>query len=170
MAEVLAVIREHDPRRYGRMTNDCDRLWIRVISASLGQYDASLRAIVIDERHLETSTITAVAATIVHEATHARLFAVGLGYEEADRDRVEARCRQEEYAFLQRVPGADREREWIRKCLETPSQYSDIARLDARMRTMERDMAYMKLPSWVTRLLLRYAQWHRTRLARKAKA
>src|SRR5882672_12744248 len=45
-----------------------------------------------------------VAATIIHEATHARLMTAGVGYEPERRAKVERICFKAEIAFASRLP------------------------------------------------------------------
>ena len=61
---------------------------------------------VIDERFVvdEGTTPEMIASVIVHEATHARLFRMGIGYEEGRRARVEQVCLRRELAFAAKLP------------------------------------------------------------------
>jgi hypothetical protein len=52
----------------------------------------------------ETSSAR-LAQTLVHEAMHARLYKMGIAYDEALRARVEHLCVQAEVALAQRLPG-----------------------------------------------------------------
>lgn len=44
-----------------------------------------------------------IASTLVHEATHARLYRVDVPYTWESRERTEQLCRREEYRFVQRL-------------------------------------------------------------------
>src|SRR5262245_47027400 len=92
--EALGLIKRYEPRRYTRLLRDLDRVWVRLIPEALARFNPSLRACELDTRYVrdQASTPELIAATIVHEATHARLWHCGIGYEEDQRHRVEAVC------------------------------------------------------------------------------
>jgi hypothetical protein len=98
--ETLRLIKTYDERRYKRLISDLSRVWVRLVPGGLGKYTHSLRACELDERFVlaETSPPEMIAATIVHEATHARLWRFGFGYDENVRGRVEAVCVRRELA------------------------------------------------------------------------
>jgi hypothetical protein len=105
----LQLIRDHDRPRYNRLRLDLARIWVRILPGPVGSYNRELRACELDDRFIQsdTTTLEVIASTIVHEATHARLMARGIGYEEGQRARVEAVCIRRELAFAKKVPESD---------------------------------------------------------------
>jgi hypothetical protein len=102
----LKLIRDHDRPRYNRLKVDLSRIWVRILPSAVGSYNRTLRACELDDRFIqsEATTLEEIATAIVHEATHARLMAWGIGYDEGERARVEAVCIRRELAFAKRLP------------------------------------------------------------------
>lgn len=104
--EALRLIKAHDPVRYIRLLGDVDRIWVMLLPVYWGIFEDSLRACKLDERFVlaEASSPEMIAATIVHEATHARLTHRGIGYEDEElRARVERVCFRRERAFAAKL-------------------------------------------------------------------
>lgn len=101
--EALRLIQKYDRLRYDRLVRDLERVWVRDIPGTRGSFDQPLRACSLDRVFVlaEKSCPELIAATIVHEATHARLDHCGIGYEEELRPRIEATCFRRELAFAQ---------------------------------------------------------------------
>jgi len=120
--EALRLIKVHDPRRYDRLRKDLTRIWVRLVPGALARYVPVLETCEVDERFVlaETSSPELIAAAIVHEATHARLWRRGIGYDEGLRARVEAACFRRELAFAAKLPNAERVRELARDALTIP--------------------------------------------------
>jgi len=102
----LALLREHDPRCYRRLKADCERIWVRVLAGTIGGYIDGLRAICLDERFVAShmNRDSDIAATIVHEAMHARLCSYGIVYGDGDSARIERACFRREVAFASMFP------------------------------------------------------------------
>lgn len=81
-----------------------------------GQYWHQLRTIAIEASVVERQVPEAVAMTIVHEAAHARVAALGIPYLRYRR-RIEELCVSEEIAFARKLPGTERLIEGARKKL-----------------------------------------------------
>jgi hypothetical protein len=136
--EALRLIKTHDPVRYARLLRDLDRIWVTLLPTSLGEFSDALNACKVDERFVlaESSTPEMIAATIVHEATHARLMHRGIGYEgEAFRARVERVCFRRERAFAAKLPDGTEIRTQADSRLEGyPTEYwadaAFVSRLD----------------------------------------
>ena len=118
--EALELIKTHDRRRYNRLMRDLERVWVRLLFGCWGCYNSSLRGCELDRRFVTDARTTPelIATVIVHEATHARLHAHGVGSEETMRARVEAVCIRRELAFTSRLPNAKEVREWSKGKLE----------------------------------------------------
>jgi hypothetical protein len=105
--EALDLIKTYDLPRYQRLIRDLDRIWVTVLPDSLAHFSESIRACVLDERHVrnEANSLGRIALSIVHEATHARLQRCGIGYDgEELRARVEAVCFRSERRFAAKLP------------------------------------------------------------------
>ena len=110
LEEALSLIKRYDRLRYDRLTRDLKRVWVLVLLTDLANFDYKIYTCRIDTRYFLAATTTPelIATTIVHEATHARLWCRGIRYEEAQRQRIEEICLRREIAFAAKLPnGAD---------------------------------------------------------------
>jgi hypothetical protein len=150
----LNLIKAHDPQRYGRVIRDLERVWVTLIAGGRAQFDPSTWTCELDERYVcdDTTTTEQIASSIVHEATHARLYRRGIGYEEALRPRVEATCIQRERAFAARLPRGEQMREQADLKLAAyagPEFWTDDAfraRYDAGA---TKALQYLGMPKWL---------------------
>jgi hypothetical protein len=111
--QALGLIQRHDPVRYRRILQDIERVWVRILPGAIGRFNFSLNACELDEKFVlaEAARPELIAATIVHEATHARLMHSGIGYDEGIRVRVEAVCFKREFVFSTKLPNGEEVRE-----------------------------------------------------------
>jgi hypothetical protein len=157
--EALALIKRYDRRRYDRLRRDVERVWVRddLGPDSVGQFDPALWACELDDWLVLTATAEELAATIVHEATHARLWRRGIGYDESLRARVEAACFRRELAFAARLPNGNTLREDAKRLLRTPPAYwSDAALLERRIEQFThyvRRLRELQAPDWLVRAM-----------------
>jgi len=100
----LALIARVDPLRYRRLRRDMRR--IALLRRGGPEYASEVGACLLPSAYLKAGTTEAVATTIVHEATHARLCRAGIGYGPAMRPRVEAACIRQQIAFAERLGDA----------------------------------------------------------------
>jgi hypothetical protein len=157
MEEALRLIKIHDQMRYKRLINDLDRVWVRLVPGALGRYVHTLRACELDERFVlaDSSLPEVIAATIVHEATHARLCRCGIGYDEIVRSRVEAVCFRRELAFARKLPNGEHVRERALAYLAMPgSTWTDTASCDRDLEGSVQTLRHLGWPDWLLRLLL----------------
>ena len=93
VAAALDLIRKSDPLRYTRLHRDIVRVVVHALPGNRAQYAANRQAVEIDTRYVRSDTVAIadLASVIVHEATHARLENLGIGYEEQRRPRIR-RC------------------------------------------------------------------------------
>jgi hypothetical protein len=168
--EALTLIKAYDRRRYNRLLRDVERIWVRddLGPDRVAQFDPALWACELDDWLVLSATTEELAATIVHEATHARLWRSGIGYDERLRPRVEAACFRRELAFAAKLPNGDELREDAERRLRIPDAYwSDAALLE---RTLERFTHYIRrlrelqAPDWLVRAMRAI----RTRLRQKS--
>ena len=125
--QALRLIKQHDRPRYNQIARDLDRVWVRLLPLGIGHFDYSLRACLLDERFVlaETTEPEFIAAAIVHEAAHARLWRCGIGYDEATRTRVESICIRRELAFASKLPNGEDVRDWAKSALDRPLDLMD---------------------------------------------
>jgi hypothetical protein len=160
----LNLIKIYDRLRYDRLHCDIERVWVVVLLGALGSYNERLRACQLDPRHVlaEDSTPEVIAATIVHEATHARLQRCGIGYEEERRSRIEAVCFRREAAFAMKLPNGGPVREMAERQLgrcTTNDCWTDAAFYDRFPDSAADALRYLGGPEWLVRLLVR--RWRR---------
>lgn len=153
----LALIGEIEPRRLPRIERD-----IRVIGgvgAGASYYANRLGMIVLSWHAVLPQSTEAVAMTIIHEATHARIYGAGIRYPEPLRARIERICVEEEAAFALRLPNGEVMAKEALARLERPWWTPDELHESA----MERGRA-LEVPEWMMRL----REWrHRRRKARR---
>jgi hypothetical protein len=168
----LSLIKTQERPRYDRLCRDLDRIWVRDLDSSAAHFDPALRACVLDERFvLDGDTdATILAATIVHEATHARLWHYGFGYEEACRHRVETICLRRELAFARRLPDGQPARERAEAALALPPSYfTDAAFRERALEGVIQTLQELK-PRWLARLFLAMIEAGRRRAERRRQA
>ena len=80
-----------------------------LLPSSVASFEYRIYTCQIDTRYClaETTTPELLAAVIVHEATHARLWRRGIRYEEAQRPRIEEICVRREIAFAAKLPNGE---------------------------------------------------------------
>ncbi|MBO0763938.1 MAG: hypothetical protein J2P50_05035 [Hyphomicrobiaceae bacterium] len=103
-----------------------------------------------------------IAATIVHEATHARLQRCGIGYDEERRSRIEAICFRREAALAMKLPNGGSVRETAERQLArcATSDFWTDAAFDTRFPDSAAEaLRYLGAPEWLVRLLVR--RWRR---------
>jgi hypothetical protein len=163
--EALRLIKTHDERRYKRLIGDLDRVWVRLVPGGLGKYTHSLGACELDERFVLAETSPEmIAATIVHEATHARLWRCGFGYDENVRGRVEAVCIRRELAFARRLPNGELVYEQAQDALSNPpATWTDTAVRDRDLEGSVHALRHLGAPDWVVRALLAARAWRSAR-------
>jgi hypothetical protein len=133
----LALLRSCDPRRFERMKHGSRRIAIFSTVGSSGEHWTSPWLIVLNSRFVLESSPEEIALVLIHEATHARLKKVGIGYDEEIRHRVERVCVNQEKAFAERLGNPE---EWLelisRKSLD-PQFWSNAAKSARREKAFE---------------------------------
>jgi len=154
----LKVIRTYDPRRYHRLPQYLQRVWVRLqVPGNLGAYNSVLAACELDLRYVVRPDVQPadLASTVVHEATHARLDR--FGYTEPIRARIEAACRDQERAFADRLPQPEGDK--IREKLRSWEADKDHSWSDATFRNtytagIPEALRYMKIPKWLVPVIM----------------
>jgi hypothetical protein len=121
----IELVRQYDPRRFRRIARDLDYVIVTNTAGTAGEYWPDIRSMLLDAASALRQTHLATAMTIVHEATHARLWMRGLG-RYPDRGRIERVCVRAEIAFAIKVPGSSRVIEGAR--LKFASRYWEKSR------------------------------------------
>lgn len=173
----LNLIAKFDPRRLRRMQRDLNWILITRTTYAVAYFKPNLKMCVIGWQYLTAPGRNpgSVAATIVHEAMHARLFACKIPYDEPLRPRVEAVCRAAEADFARRFPGGEELAQLILQHEPAPEAFS-TATLDRRARESRqaeyeaelKDLEGAELPGWITRWLSRLVRSRAARDARRA--
>jgi hypothetical protein len=156
--EALCLIKTYDRIRYDRLLRDLKRIWVKVLFGNLGCFNYALWACELDTRFVldETSSPEVIASAIVHEATHARLWRCGIGYDEEFRHRVEAICFRRELAFAAKLPSGEQLRENAQAKLEgySPTYWTNAAFAERSLEGEKEAMRYLGFPEWLLRTLL----------------
>ena len=172
----LHLIAQYDPRRMRRIVRDVEWILITRTTYASAYYERDWKMCVINRSYLTDAGASAAgtAATIVHEATHARLLACGIPYDEPLRPRVEALCYAEGANFARRLPEGDRLAQEILHTQPTASDHWSAERLGRRASDSRqaayadqlKDLEAAELPGWIMRWLSKLV---RTRAARDAR-
>jgi hypothetical protein len=154
--EALDLIKSYDRMRYDRITRDLARVWVRTLFGALGQYNKLLAACELDVRFVLAATTAPemIAATIVHEATHARLMRCGISYEEKLRPRVEAVCFRRELAFAKKLPDGEQVREHAVRMLEVAASndyWTNTALIEQWTAGGIETLRHLGVPMWFAR-------------------
>jgi hypothetical protein len=97
----LALIEARAPWAYRRLKRSVTGVIVVPMKGlGRGSHVDGGRWVYLDEAHVRRSTAAARGATLVHEATHAHVFAKGIPYRGELRDRIEAICARAAKDFL----------------------------------------------------------------------
>jgi hypothetical protein len=154
--EALSLIKKYDRRRYDRLIRDLERVWVQLIPGGIAHFDSSIWACVLDPRHVlnHANSTERIASSIVHEATHARLWRRGIRYQEDLRSRVEAVCFRSERAFAAKLPNGEQMREQAERSLAayaSPEYWTDEAFRKRRHEGSIETLRYLQMPNWLIR-------------------
>ena len=108
LAASLALIRQYVPHHFWHLERDFDHIIVKRF-ACRGAYFYEQRACLVELTFCVNSNFSDAqrAATILHEAMHARLHALGFPLEFEDRARQERFCRRAEIEFGRLVPNGE---------------------------------------------------------------
>jgi hypothetical protein len=157
--DALFLIKDNDQLRYSRLIRDLERIWVRDVPGALGTFNQELRTCSLDREFVlaETTRPELIAATIVHEATHARLDSYGIGYEEKLRARIEAICFRRERAFAAKLPNGAQVRERAERSLAAFAKedyWTDAAFAERFDKDHLEALRKLGAPDWVGRSVL----------------
>lgn len=105
ISAALQLVRSTAPRRWQRLVRDVSRLHCTKLGRPGAHYDHSIAACVIDADYVRGSPASFLAASVIHEATHARIEKAGIAYLPVQRHRIERRCMVEEIDFAEALAG-----------------------------------------------------------------
>ena len=109
LERTLGLIEQHVPHHFRHLKRDFAYIVVQRF-ACRGAYFHEQRACLVELTFTVNPDFSdaEVAATILHEAMHARLHELGFPLEMEDRARQERFCRRAEIEFGQLVPGGER--------------------------------------------------------------
>lgn len=153
--DALRIIKQHSPLHYSRVVRDLKRVWVYVLIGVWAEYDSSVDACVLDERHVANSSVERIASTIVHEATHARLERLGIKYKEELRSRIETICFRRELAFVSKLPNGSELQDDLLRSVEwygaNNEWFSDTSFRDRDKQGAADMLRYVEAPEWFIR-------------------
>jgi hypothetical protein len=154
----LLLIKLYDRPRYNRLVRHLERVDILVQEYS-ACYVHSSKACRLDTRYVlaEDTSLEEIASSIVHEATHARLSRLGIGYDEKLRARVELICVHRQIAFGRTLPDGERVRENAEHALQWCSDSRNLTdeRFDERrIQGGAEALRSLGCPNWLVRLIV----------------
>jgi hypothetical protein len=155
--EALRLLEQHSPAKFSRTQRSLAGFLVFGTWDVRASYDPSQRLCRLSETFALASatSATAIAVTIVHEATHGWLFDRGIDYAEPIRHRVEQICIRAALQSARRLPGAADEIERCRnQLLGGPEYYSNAQSLE---RSISR-LREANCPEWLIRAFRRIRQ------------
>ena len=152
--QALLLIKRYDRIRYDRLLRDLQRVWVLLLPSSIAIFEYKIYTCEIDTRYClaETTTPELLAAAIVHEATHARLWRRGIRYEEAQRPRIEEICVRREIAFAAKLPNGETARDQAERTLAlcaTGEYWTSAAFRERYIEDGVEILRYMGAPGWL---------------------
>lgn len=105
ISEAIKLVRSVQPWRESSCIGALK--WILVTAANGEYYNPQLNACVLDVPYVEQRSIRVIAAMLVHEGTHARLWRLGFRYEPGRRARIERLATEAQADFFSRTPNGE---------------------------------------------------------------
>ena len=134
LEKALILIRNAEPRLLSRMSRTFRHLHVRPGGSA---YWPSTQTCVIDAKLLSDAFPPfVIAATIVHEYVHARLYRRWWRYDQAMLERIERRCTIEQIRFATTQAGTARYIEWLQHQRDAPA-VTRAAMFERRVQAME---------------------------------
>ncbi len=154
LGNALAMIGKYVPHHFRHMRRDFDHILVERY-ACRGAYFPDIRVCLVELTFTVNRdfSVAQVAATILHEAMHARLHELGFPLEMEDRARQERFCRRAEIEFGNAVPGGEPVVDRALAALTAVDE--DVApRIDpvlAAWRVRQVDSEALARPNWLKR-------------------
>ncbi len=105
VCNALDLLVAASPNLLGRLQRDTRGILVMPLGDALGEFFPPLKLCCFDEKHVSNDSMLPqeIAALIVHEGTHAHLYAMGIGYPASLRVRIEKLCHRRELWFAKRI-------------------------------------------------------------------
>jgi hypothetical protein len=158
--EALGLIERHQPSHFRRMHRDFARIQVRRFPCR-GAYFPDTRICLVELTFVvnRNFTPTQVAATILHEAMHARLDNAGVKFNPSGAAKHERFCRRAEVEFGMLAPdGAAVVDRALASLASADDEVAPVIDWElAGRRVGEADLAALSAPSWMKRAIARRA-------------
>jgi hypothetical protein len=153
----LDIISRFAPHRIVLMRRQVKWIWVFDTSPYLAEWHGDLQACILDRDYVRSAQVSVeqIAASIIHEATHARLESFGIQYNEQRRSRIERLCAKSELWLAERFPDGKKVAEAAKsKLLMDDSFWTNDAFEDRNLEALRE----LGKQSWVARLLAKWCQ------------
>lgn len=150
LAGGLELLKQYQPDVIARLREQTEGILVWEATTGVAAWHHGARLVIVDTRFLCASGTdsTQIAATLVHEATHARLDR--FGYAAGRRARIEAICFRRERAFARRLPESESLVAAIDRQLQRdPSYWTD----DASRQRVTDELIKLGVPARVVRII-----------------
>jgi hypothetical protein len=117
VVEAIDLIAKADPRVLRRMAADTRSITIVQDLGSPARFVAPIRIITLDAAKMRQRSVEQRASYLVHEATHARLYANGAPLPDGESPRLEQICLRRELAFARRIEASAEHMNWLHQRL-----------------------------------------------------
>jgi hypothetical protein len=156
----LGLIERHQPSHFRRMHRDFARILVRRFPCR-GAYFPDTRTCLVELTFVVNRdfTPTQVAATILHEAMHARLDNAGVKYDPTAAAKHERFCRRAEVEFGMVAPdGAPVVERALASLASADDEVAPVIDWELAGRRVEQaDLAALSAPDWMKRAIARQA-------------
>jgi len=141
----LGLIDKYDHRRLSRMRRDLSAIWLVRVGGAY--FEVGTRRCVLSWQNVVAGDARSIAMTLVHEATHARIFGRGvMKTPRATAVRHEAAAVRQQITFATLLPDNESLLKYYSTVLQTPWWTPE----QMRERELEQLRAY-EVPDWVVR-------------------
>lgn len=105
ISRALDLLAAGYPRCLARLRRASRGVLVMPLGTAVGEFFSPLKLCCLDEKYVSKDSTLAdeIAATLVHEATHAHLYAIGIGYPGPMHLRIEKLCHRRELWFGKRL-------------------------------------------------------------------
>jgi len=162
----LELIERHQPSHFRRMRRDFSRIQVRRFPCR-GAYFPDTRICLVELTFVVNRefTPTQVAATILHEAMHARLDNAGVKYDPAGAAKHERFCRRAEVEFGMLAPdGAPVVERALASLASADDEVAPVIDWELAGRRVDAaDLSALSAPDWMKRAIARRAGLDDTR-------
>ena len=151
VGEALQLLHRYDPKRMLQIQRHLSFIWVPGWHFAYGAYDVDFHSCILASSYVlsPNNSAAAIAGTIVHEATHARLWKQQYETSAFVRARTERLWYQAQRDFLSKVPGTS---ELVRLIHEEgradPITWSTAALTRATAELLKQE----RLPRWLARM------------------